>query len=382
MLLDFSAVRGSNGAWNTTDAVGLMSYAAKKGYADRMGAWQIGNENPGITNGNQMGIDFLTLQNLAKSYSLPDTIIGPSSIGTPLDWFQAYWKATYGKLAMFSYHIYAGTNCKDLSGEQFVARKTYNGFLGAIRNMVKERDQYMAPTTGLLVEETASQSLGGCANMSDRFLDGFYWMTVMGWPGENGLTQINRQDVAGWSFLGLKSNYMLAGPPGWTKGSAELTPHPDWYSTVLWKQLMGNTVLNFKVGGDANIETMVTIHAWCTPPKFAKAGSVTISYVVGSANSYTLNVPTLASLVPRIEFTLTSSAQEYESPVEGAALPSSLFDDAIYLNGKLMTVDAMGRLPQYPIQGKTVNAPAPAPVLLPYSYGYIVFPDAGVAACG
>jgi len=114
-----------------------MSYAAKKGYADRMGAWQIGNENPGITTVNQMGLDFLTLQALAKSYSLPDTIIGPSSIGTPLDWFQAYWKVTYGKLAMFSYHIYAGTNCKDLSGEQFVSRKTYNGFLGAIRNMVK-----------------------------------------------------------------------------------------------------------------------------------------------------------------------------------------------------------------------------------------------------
>jgi len=238
----------------------------------------------------------------------------------------------------------------------------------------------MAPTTGLLVEETASQSLGGCTNMSDRFLDGFYWMTVMGWPGENGLTQINRQDVAGWSFLGLQSHYMLAGPPGWTHGSAELRPHPDWYSTVLWKQLMGNTVLNFKVGGDADIQSMVTIHAWCTPPKFAKAGSITISYVVGSANSYTLNVPTLASLTPRIEFTLTSSAQEYESPREGAALPQSLFDDAIYLNGKLMTVDAMGKLPQYPIQGKTVNASAP--VLLPYSYGYIVFPDAGVAACG
>jgi len=284
---------------------------------------------------------------------------------------------------MFSVHIYAGVNCKDLTGQAFLARHTYEGFLNGLRNLVKQRDQYMAPGTGLLIEETASQSLGGCVNMSDRFIDGFYWMTVIGMPGENGVTQINRQDVAGWSFLGLQSHYTLAGPPGWTHGSADLRPHPDWFSTVLWKQLMGNTVLNFKWAGDPEALTNVTMHAWCTPPKFAKAGSVTISYVIASSDPFTLAVPTLGSLVPRIEFTLTSSAEEYFAPreyVEGEGLPATLFDDAIYLNGMRMTVDANGLLPQNPIQGKTVNSPA-APVLPAYSYGFIVFPNAGVAAC-
>jgi len=217
--------------------------------------------------------------------------------------------------------------------------------------------------------------------MSDRFIDGFYWMTVIGMPGENGVTQINRQDLAGWSFIGIQSNYMLAGPPGWTHGSADMRPHPDWFSTVLWKQLMGNTVLNFKWAGDPLAQTNVTIHAWCTPPKFAKAGSITISYVIASSNAFTLEVPTLGSLVPRMEYTLTSSAEEYYSPRDRMdALPASLFDDAIFLNGERMNVDANGRLPQYPIQGKTVNSPA-APVLPAYSYGFIVFPNAGVAAC-
>ena len=42
---------------------------------------------------------------------------------------------------------------------------------------------------------------------------------------------------AGWSFTGGMSHYQLAGPPGWTNGSELLRPHPDWYTSVLFKQV-------------------------------------------------------------------------------------------------------------------------------------------------
>lgn len=52
---------------------------------------------------------------------------------------------------------------------------------------------------------------------------------------ENGAVQLNRQDFAGYSFLGRKSNYQLAGPPGWINDTnvakSSLTPHPDWCVT-------------------------------------------------------------------------------------------------------------------------------------------------------
>jgi len=303
-----------------------------------------------------------------------------------MSWFEGFWNATYGKLAMFSVHSYGGTDCKDTTGNTFVSRKTYQGFFNNCKGLLKQRDQYMAPTTGVLIEETASQALGGCVNSSDRFIDGFYWMTVIGFPGEAGITQINRQDVAGWSFPGLESHYTLAGPPGWINGSSLLRPHPDWYSTILWKQLMGNSILKFQTGGDADAVSNTTIHAWCTSKKFNqyKPGSITISYVVGWSNPVTLTVPTITSLSPRIEYILTSTAAEYFSPTpfspDAEAVPASLYNDAIYNNGQLMTVDETGMLPQYPIPGKTVNSATP-PLLPAYSYGFIVFPDAGVAAC-
>jgi len=227
-------------------------------------------------------------------------------------------------------------------------------------------------------------------NMSDRFIDGFYWLTVMGMPAENGVDQINRQDVAGWSFPGLASNYMLAGPPGWTNGSALLRPHPDWYITVLWKQLMGNTVLNFTWTGDSQAVPETTIHAFCTSSNDSvAAGSVTIAYVVGWQNCITLSVPSLTSMAPRVEYILTSTASEHTLRYENTAqrdkpyaVPESLYSDTIYLNGALMQVNAEGLLPQFPVPGNTVNGPNPPPLILPaYSYGYIVFPAAKVAAC-
>jgi len=81
----------------------------------------------------------------------------------------------------------------------------------------------------------------------------------------------------------------------------------------------------------------VTIHAWCTSSKFAKAGSITISFVVGWFNAITLMVPTLASLLPNTEYILTSSAEEYYAPpaynITNGAPPTSVFDDIIFLNG-------------------------------------------------
>ena len=90
LLFDFSAVRAPGGAWDASNASALMAYAAASGIGAHWGAVQLGNENPGITNGSQMGADFLTARALARAHGLPDAIIGPSAGGTPLEWFQGF----------------------------------------------------------------------------------------------------------------------------------------------------------------------------------------------------------------------------------------------------------------------------------------------------
>jgi len=388
LLFDFGAARAAgSAAWNSSAADALMAHVAARGAGALVGAWQIGNEDPGVASGAQLGADFLTLKRLAAAHGLPDAVIGPSAGGTPAAWMADFCNATFGELAMWSAHTYGGVDCADATGASFVARRTYYGFVDQLHGYVEAKARWLANSTGLLVEETASAAIGGCVNASDRFIDGFYWLTVMGLPAEYGVTQVNRQDVAGWSFLGLESHYALAGPPGWTRGSALLRPHADWFTTVLFKQLMGARVLNFTWSGSAypRAETgsNVTIHAFCSA---AARGGVALAFVVGAGADVTLTVPPLAAPVPRDEFLLTATAAAFAARRAGggaadAPPPRELWDDAIFLNGERMAVDALGALPAYPIPGRRVDDAAEDIVLPAFSYGFVHFPGAAIAAC-
>jgi hypothetical protein len=66
----------------------------------------------------------------------------------------------------------------------------------------------------------------GCENITDRYVDGFFWLNILGAVASTGFDRLHRQDIAGWSFTGGMSHYQLAGPPGWVEGSALMTPHP------------------------------------------------------------------------------------------------------------------------------------------------------------
>ncbi len=51
---------------------------------------------------------------------------------------------------------------------------------------------------------------------------------------------------------------------GWTNGNASLMiPNPDWYTTVLFKQLVGPRILNTSVAGNATTLDSVDAHFWC-----------------------------------------------------------------------------------------------------------------------
>ena len=390
LLLDFAPTRAAgSSAWNTSSAEGVMAHVAGRGAGHLIGAWQLGNEDPGVASGAQMGADFLVLSALAAAAGLPSEIIGPSAGGTPAAWMDAFCAATYGKLGMWSAHTYGGVDCKDATGGSFVRRSTYYDFVHQMKGYVEQRNRSMAPGTGLLVEETAAAAIGGCVNASDRFIDGFYYVTVLGLAAEYGVTQVNRQDIAGWSFLGLPSHYTLAGPPGWTNGTASLTPHPDWYTSVLWKQVMGLKVLNFTWQGSAypspDTGSNLTLQAVCHA---TAAGGVGVAFVVGAGEDVVLTLPSLGAGggVPREEFLLTAGAAAFtgRAPGRGAAdapLPPQLWDDAIFLNGVEMKVDGLGRLPEYPIKGMVVESASEELILPAFSYGFVSFPGAGIAAC-
>jgi len=212
----------------------------------------------------------------------------------------------------------------------------------------------IAPGVLLSLEESACHALGGHDGYCNRFIDGFYWIHVLTTAAEKGCHFLHRQDFVGYSFVGSKSGYTLAGPPGWVSAmDGELNPHPDWYTMVLFKQLVGLMPLgNISLSGDAGEIDDLEAHVWCG----TKKGSAVFVYSNGHGSNIHLTSVSGLMLTPRTEYILTAP---------------SLTADEIYLNGKLMTVGKDAMLPEYPISGSVSTT---TPLVLPsMSYGFVVF---------
>lgn len=141
-------------------------------------------------------------------------------------------------------------------------------------------------------------------------------MNLLGVVGASGWQQINRQDLCGMSFTSSGSQYALVGPPGWTSGPGLVPPSPDYFTTLLWKALMGTTVLATTVvgggtSGGGSTTGQFIAHAWCAGEGAgAPAGSVTVAY----ANAFTSEVAVTVGgaggaypLSPRTEYFLTGA---------------------------------------------------------------------------
>jgi membrane-associated protein len=148
-------------------------------------------------------------------------------------------------------------------------------------------------------------------------------------PFVAGVAQMNRQDLAGFSSETEPSNYGLLGPPGWFSGPLG-QPHPDYFSLLLFKQLVGQRVLSSAFSAAANLSTVWDSHVFCAA---SGGGAVALTFFNMAGDALVLTVPQLAAAqAPREEFILTSSATP-EAPLSGGVSdwPASLTADAIFL---------------------------------------------------
>jgi len=308
----------------------------------------MGNEATNGHTGTQWGQYFNSLKKALAQYpGIGQTLNGASSSvsGTTA---QDFLRTTKGNLDLFSFHEY-GPDVKPPIAMKNI--KGYNPCHGT-RTMVDA----IVPGVLVSLEESACAAMGGHAGLCNRFIDGYYWIHILTSAGETGCHILHRQDVVGFSFHAIGSNYALAGPPGWYNSSAsgELDPHPDWFTLVLFKQLVGLMPLgNVTLSGDKGEIDDLDPHVWCGRTKG------TVVFVYASAHGSDVHVTAVngVTLTSRTEYILTS--------------PNGLTADEIYLNGKQMTVDKDAMLPEYPIPGRMATT---TPLVLPSnSYGFVVF---------
>ena len=105
-------------AWNSTNSELLLAYIGKQSYSHLVTGLEVGNEQPTITSGSQLGKDVLLAQTLAKKHGMAHVrTVGPSlpKRRPPPGWVDEYCAATHGKLDLFAVHEYLGVNCKNKS---------------------------------------------------------------------------------------------------------------------------------------------------------------------------------------------------------------------------------------------------------------------------
>jgi hypothetical protein len=235
----------------------------------------------------------------------------------------------------------------------------------------------------LILGEMATSATGGCPDLSNSFAAGFWYVHNLGEVAAVKYDQVYRQDFLGWSGIGDVSYYTLCGDPGWsgayyTDGSGatvapeKLVANPDFYTSVLWKNLMGPTVLDLTFAPAANPMLQGTsLHAHCATSYATAAyhgpqaaGALSLAY--SNTNSYEVDIDEMmknilgSSAYPRVEYFLTS----------GDA--SDLTSRSMKLNDAVLSSAST-------LAGKAV---ADGTLLLPASsYGYVVFPHANVPAC-
>ena len=159
----------------------------------------------------------------------------------------------------------------------------WSGRMGMVNLLGKWRNtqQQHAPLSKIALSETASAADGGCVNLSNTFAAGFFWVDQLGLVAEAGFDQVFRQDFVGFSGINGGSSYALAGAPGWVGGGGNATAsdvssssgpcplppyckpsptgplhaHPDFFTSLLWKRLMGRRVIESSLGAAALMDS-------------------------------------------------------------------------------------------------------------------------------
>eukprot|EP01038_Epipyxis_sp_PR26KG_P008537 gene8537-11539_t len=376
LVYDFNIrQRLPDGSWDTTNTELLMDYMIEKGYA--LTGVELGNEMElfirqygADLSGYQAGQDMVKLKQLLQSPKYKGSIVdkpiygpqyccdkSPNKNGQFIKDFTSQSKDVLGGLTVQHYPIHV---CEQVRYYQ----KAYwdsSDFLDLTSGFMKA-GAGSGRVPPFIMSEIGNAFAAGCPGLSDVFVAGFSYMYQLGITAKSNVVQLFRQDIYG-------GNYELVNVTNWW-GTASFSIAPDYYVSILWKQLIGNRVLRSEYFDDPDFD----VNVWCASGAWGGTkGAPVLTYT--STRNIATNINTPFTVSNRVEYIYTSSAVQTT-----ASAPPSLFRKNIFLNGVLMSVKSDGSLPVFPFQGvKKTDTSITVP---PYSFGFIVLEGMGaINAC-
>jgi hypothetical protein len=353
-------VRNAADIWTTDQARSLLTYT--KSVGGEIAAVEFFNEPNMPTEGGapprysatDFARDFAIFRRFIKAEAPGILIAGPGTVGegdalsisstnmpslTTIDIFAA---TAPPRFNIFSYHSYPAVSIRcaligpgvqttenDALSDEWLARPDQiHGFYLRLR----DRFERGKP---VWITETADAACGGNP-WASTFLDSFRYLDQLGWLAKNAVKAVFHNTLA-------SSDYGLL-------DQDTFTPRPNYWAALLWRKLMGTTVLDAGRSWPG-----LKLYAHCLP---GHSGGVTLLAINNSkTQTQSIELPAASD-----RYTLTSH---------------KLDDINVELNGKVLELQANDELPS--LQGSPI--PSGYVELLPASITFLAVEKAGNPDC-
>ena len=312
--------RDAAGVWTPDQANRLLSYTRSVGgriaaaeFMNKPNLAEMGGAPAGY-GATAYGKDFRVFRSFMKQTAPETMILGPGTVGEPAIASDLL-AAAGGGIDAFSYHYY-GTLSERCSGKSTPeAALSENWLSGTDRTLTfyrTLRDQF-APGKPIWLTETADAACGGNP-WAVTFLDTFRYLDQLGRLARAGVQVVMHNTLAA-------SDYGLL-------DEKTLKPRPNYWGALIWRQLMGTTVL------DAGIAIQPGLHVYAHCQRGTPGGVALLVINTDRKAPHALMLPGAS-----VRYTLDAA---------------SLLDTDIRLNGRTLALGPAGELP--PIVGIPTTA--------------------------
>jgi hypothetical protein len=335
--------RDAAGIWRPEQASRLVAFTRSIG--GRIAAAEFMNEPdlaamggaPAGYDASAYGRDFRIFYAFMKQ-ATPDTaILGPGTVGEPAVASDLLAASASGIDAV-SYHYYGtlSQRCIGMSSPEAALSEDWLSRTDRTLVSYKSLRDRFAPGKPIWLTETAEAACGGDP-WAASFLDTFRYLDQLGRLARAGVQVVMHNTLAA-------SDYGLL-------DETTLTPRPDYWGALLWRQLMGTTVLN----AGLSVQSGLHVYAHC---QSAVPGGVALLVINPDRDAaHALMLPAAS-----VRYTLDAA---------------NLLDEQVRLNGRLLTLSADGELPA--IAGEATAADTMS--FAPASITFLAVPAAGNGAC-
>jgi hypothetical protein len=354
--------RNAQGAWTPDNARSLLDYATT--HHQPVAAWELGNEvnaylvtfgSAGTVSATQYADDLGAARSLIAEASPGARLAGPASAFWPMvgelpPFLPKLLPLGGSLLDIVTWHYYPqqSTRCPIAltpATQYLLLQSDALAEIDTWATGVEQLASAYAPSAQVWLGETGNAQCGGAPGISNRFVATLWWLDELGRMSSHGEQVAVRQTLSG-------SDYGLL-------DDATLTPNPDYWTSVLFKRLVGTRVLAVDMAPDT-----LPSYAWCA--RSGPPGAITLA---------TVNLSQSQAVTVAVTGVPASGALGY------ALTADDPLGTAVKLNGKTLEAGTDGTLPPLNGSAMTENGDAAWLRMPPISAAFVVLPNARAKAC-